>query len=216
MRKHVFYGWCLLGLAVFSLAAYLLLGNPAQAARLTTPLLRTSQHPAQVHARPSQLVRIGQFECWHWWLEYVSHAECERWGPSDCSTTSMTEVANYYGRHLRIHDILVVEEQLGEITPEQGLLESAGIARTMAAFGFQTRYGYLLSLDQVIATANGGRPVIVDWPPFRYDGGHLLVVVGGDRQYIYLADSSRYNRQRLTHWQFLQWWAGFSAVVTPR
>jgi len=33
---------------------------------------------------------------------------------------------------------------------------------------------------------------------------------------VYLADSSSWNHRMLTHDQFLQWWAGYAAVVTPK
>src|SRR6266853_1192816 len=90
------------------------------------------------------------------------------------------------------------------------------IQRTAAQFGFKTTWGHNLSLDQVIDIANHGRPVIVSFPPDRYAGGHLLVVTGGDANYVYLADSSLWNRHSLSRNQFLQWWEGFSAIVTPK
>jgi predicted double-glycine peptidase len=127
----------------------------------------------------------------------------------------MTEVINAYGHHYRVTDILSVEARIREITPQLGLLEDAGIARTVAQFGFKTAWGHNLSLDNIINIANHGRPVIVSFPPDRYAGGHLLVVTGGSGNYVNLADSSLYNRQSLTRAQFLHWWGGFSAIVTP-
>src|SRR5258708_19773524 len=102
----------------------------------------------------------------------------------------MTEVLDYYGRQYRITDVLAVEARMGAITPQQGLLEDPGIARTVAAFGFQTAWGYQFSLDQIIDTAHGGTPVIVAFPPQRYPGGHLVVVTGGNRTTFFMADSS--------------------------
>ena len=128
----------------------------------------------------------------------------------------MTEVINAYGHHYRVTDILKVESQIGEITPELGLVEEVGIARTVARFGFKTAWGHNLSLDNVIDIANHGRPVIVGWPPDRYAGGHLLVVTGGNSNYVYLADSSSYNYHSLSRHKFLSWWEGFSAIVTPK
>jgi hypothetical protein len=127
----------------------------------------------------------------------------------------MTEVANYYGGHYRITDILAVEARIGEITPEQGLLEDAGIERTMAHFGFVTSWGYGRTLDQIVALANGGTPVIVAFPPSRYSGGHLLVVTRGDSSQLWVADSSIWNRTSFSRRRFLTLWAGFAAVVTP-
>ena len=128
----------------------------------------------------------------------------------------MTVVFNAYGHHYRVTDILKVEAKIGEITPQLGLLEDIGIQRTAAQFGFKTTWGYNLSLDQIIDIANHGRPVIVSFPPARYEGGHLLVVTGGNSSTVYLADSSRWNRQSLSRAQFLQWWGGFSAIATPK
>ena len=172
--------------------------------------LQTTSHAQGTASQ--QLVRISQLDP----NQYGSTDEFNTWAYSACSTASMTEVFDAYGYHYRITDVLKVEAQIGEITPQQGLIEEAGIERTAAQFGFQTSWGHTLSLDQVITTANQGKPVIVSFPPDRYAGGHLLVVIGGDSNYVYLADSSLYNRHSLARWQFMQWWEGFAAVVTPR
>lgn len=158
------------------------------------------------------LVRLGQLDP----AQYNSPQEYDRWAYSACSAASMTEVINAYGHHYRVTDILKVEAQLGEITPELGLVEESGIARTVAQFGFKTAWGHNLSLDNVIDIANHGRPVIVGWPPDRYAGGHLLVVTGGNSNNVYLADSSSYNYHSLSRQKFLNWWEGFSAIVTPK
>jgi len=158
------------------------------------------------------LVRVSQLDRG----QYRSTAEYTTWAYSTCSTAAMTEVMDYYGRHYRITDVLAVESRMGAITPQQGLLEDAGIARTVAAFGFQTTWGYQFSLDQIIDTAHAGTPVIVAFPPQRYPGGHLVVVTGGNRTTVFMADSSRWNRRLLSRTRFLQWWAGFAAVVTPQ
>ncbi len=165
----------------------------------------------QFHASQA-LVRISQLDP----AQYSSTQEYEVWAYSTCSTAAMTEVINSYGHHYRITDILKVEAQIGEITPQEGLLEDVGIARTVAHFGFKTTWGYNLTLDQIISIANHGRPVIVGWPPATYAGGHLVVVTGGNSNLVYLADSSLYNRHSLTHQQFMQWWRGFYAIVTPK
>jgi len=173
--------------------------------------LQTTSHAGQGTAS-QQLVRISQLDP----NQYGSTDEFNTWAYSACSTAAMTEVFDAYGYHYRITDVLKVEAQIGEITPQQGLIEEAGIQRTAAQFGFKTSWGHTLSLDQVITTANQGKPVIVSFPPDRYAGGHLLVVIGGDSNNVYLADSSLYNRHSLARWQFMQWWEGFAAVVTPR
>jgi ABC-type bacteriocin/lantibiotic exporter with double-glycine peptidase domain len=159
-----------------------------------------------------RLVCIGQLDPG----QYASEQEYRTWASSTCSTAAMAEVANYYGGRYRITDILAVENRIGEITPERGLLEDAGIAHTMAHFGFVTSWGYARSLDQIVALTNQGTPVIVAFPPSRYPGGHLLVVTGGDDSLVLVADSSVYNRTSFSRTRFLALWAGFAAVVTPQ
>jgi hypothetical protein len=157
------------------------------------------------------LVRISQLDP----AQYNSQADFDTWAYSTCSTAAMTEVFNAYGRHYRIADVLKVQSAIGEITPQQGLLENIGVARTAAQFGFQTNWGNSWNIDQVINSANAGYPVIVGWPPSLYPEGHIVVVTGGDASVVHLADSSLWNRQVISRDQFLQWWGGFAAVVTP-
>lgn len=171
--------------------------------------LEAQQAPA-INASKA-LVRISQLDE----SEYASLDEYDTWAYSACSTASMTEVFNAYGHHYRITDVLKVESTIGEITPQLGLVENAGIADTAARFGFKTDWGNDWTLDRVINIANLGRPVITGWPPERYDGGHIVVVTGGDANNIYLADSSLWDRHVLSRTQFLQWWNGFAAVVMP-
>jgi hypothetical protein len=171
---------------------------------------QSSQSTPQFNATQS-LVRLSQLDP----TQYASNQEFTTWAYSACSTTSLTEVLNAYGHHFRVTDVLKVEASIGEITPQLGLLDEAGIQRTAAQFGFKTTWGHNLSLDQIITIANQGRPVIVSFPPDRYAGGHLLVVTGGNSSIVKLADSSLWNRQSLSRAQFLHWWEGFYAIVTP-
>lgn len=168
-------------------------------------------HVYRVHLVIHHLERISQLDQ----AQYNSAQDYNLWAYSTCSTAAMVEVLNAYGHHYRIADVLKVQARLGEITPDLGLVEDVGIARTMAKFGFTTTWGYHWTLDQLIQLANTGTPVIVGWPPSRYDGGHLVVVTSGTSSTISIADSSRFNRHILTRSQFMQWWAGFVAIVTP-
>ena len=172
--------------------------------------VKTTQTP---NIQASQnLMRLSQLDP----AQYNSTQEFQLWAYSACSTASMTEVFDSYGRHYRITDVLKVESQIGEITPQLGLLEDVGIQRTATRFGFKTTWGHNLSLDQIISIANAGKPVIVSFPPDRYAGGHLLIVIGGNSNIVKLADSSLWNRKVLSRAQFLNWWEGFYAIVTPQ
>jgi len=164
-------------------------------------------------ATSKRIVRINQLDQ----AQYASSNEWQTWAYSACSAAAMTEVLNRYGFHLRIHDVLVVESARGDIDPALGLTHDGGIADTLAQFGLKTNWGEHWSLAQVIGTANSGLPVIVGWPPDRYAGGHIVVVIGGNlaRGTVEIADSSSWNRQTLSASQFLQWWGGLAAVALP-
>jgi hypothetical protein len=130
----------------------------------------------------------------------------------------MTEVMNYYGRFLRITDVLQAERNAGAITPELGLLEESGIARTVEHFGFHATIDHTHTFAQMIALANAGTPVVVSIPPQRsslFYGGHILVVTGGNSSVVFLVDSSAYNLRTLPLQSFLFLWGGLTAIVTP-
>lgn len=164
------------------------------------------------YAASQALLRISQLDP----SQYNSNQEYNLWAYSACSSAAITEIINSYGHHYRVTDILKVESAIGEITPQLGLLEDAGVAYTMSHFNFKTTWGHNLSLDAILNIANHGKPVIVSWPPDRYAGGHIVVVKGGDANTVYLADSSLYNRHSLSRSQFMQWWEGYYAISTPQ
>src|SRR5690348_2401051 len=139
--------------AIFNLTLF----SNDSASSQSTP---TANQP-QFYGASQALVRLSQLDP----AQYNSTADYNLWAYSACSTASMTEVINSYGHHYRIADVLKVEASLKEITPSLGLVEDIGVARTMVKFGFNTSWGYNLSYDQVVATANRGQPVIVGWPP---------------------------------------------------
>jgi hypothetical protein len=176
-----------------------------------TPTSAATSAPV-VYTASTTLQRLGQLDP----AQYASTDEFNTWAYSACSAAAMTEVINSYGHTYRITTILELESKINEITPELGLLEEVGVQRTATQFGFNTTWGHNLSLDQVIATANGGKPVIVSFPPAKYPGGHILIVRGGDSNNVELADSSRLNWTTLTRTRFLQLWGGFSAILTPK
>ena len=192
------------------------------AAVAAQPATNTSKAPATI-TKPAPsfstligaakaLQRIGQLDP----AQYNSTADYNTWAYSTCSAAAMTEVINSYGHHYRIADILKVEAGLGEITPDLGLVEAKGIDRTVAQFGFQTYWPPNPTLSGIIQIANSGRPVIVGFPPARWSGGHILVVIGGNSTSVYTADSSRLNMQVFTQANFLKYWGGFAVVVTPK
>lgn len=160
----------------------------------------------------SRVQRISQLDP----AQYDSTAEYNTWAYSACSTAVITELLNALGGYYRIHDVLAVEVARRDITPQLGLVGDAAFADTADQFGVQTTWGHTLTYDQVISRALGGTPVAVSFPPDRYAGGHLLIVVGGNAATALVVDSSAHNYQELPRAQFLQWWGGFSATVNPK
>lgn len=147
--------------------------------------------------------------------QYSSTAEFNTWAYSACSAAAMTEIINAYGHNYDITNILTVEANLHQISSQLGLLSGHGIDLTVERFGFKTYWPSNPSLDEIIQIANSGRPVMVGFPPSRWNGGHLLIVRGGNSQNVFLADSSSYNMTSLTRQQFMKYWAGFAVVITP-
>lgn len=150
--------------------------------------------------------------------EYNNDLEWLVWSWSSCSGDSMAMVFNAYGKHLNIGDVLETEYNLGVWTPSLGILGDYGFTKTGDYYGFNTSISYSRTLQQIIDLANSGTPVIVGAPM------HILVLTGGDSQYVYLADPSPHNYKRLTRNQFQyggfdgfsSYWTGLSIVMTPK
>lgn len=207
------FGFCLVTLKTLAFGPGLVVDTSLSDATATAVQKMTTPDPFVGLAGASgSLKRVGQLD--H--AQYVSNNEYSQWAYSACSAASMTEVINAYGHNYRITDILKVEADIGAITPDLGLVEPAGIDRTVDRFGFKSVWLKNPSLNDVLKVANDGRPVIVNWPPARWAGGHILVVRGGNDQNVFLADSSAYNFQSMSRARFSQLWAGFAVAVVPK
>lgn len=160
----------------------------------------------------ASIARISQDDS----RQYASQAEYRTWSPSACSATSMTEVINAYGHTYQITDILQKERAAGQISVDQGLLYGASsIAATVKSFGFTSEDKSGSSLDSLISIANAGQPLLVSFPPPAWQGGHILVLRGGESDNVTLVDSSQYNITTWTRAHFLKYWRGWAVLVTP-
>lgn len=149
--------------------------------------------------------------------QYATTYEHDVWEYSSCSGIAMEMVMNAYGRHLIASDVLQEELKLGVWNVQLGLLRDEGIAMTAAYFGFNADLSHSRMVQDIVAIANKGHPVIVSVrDAYYFPGGHIMVVRGGDNHYVYLADSSPANFPRMSYSMFLGMWSGFSAVLTPR
>lgn len=187
---------------------------------LAMTVLRQSQ-PADVHTPAHPLaqtasmlvVRVDSAAADQYYTDYQRQV----WSYSSCSGIAMEMVMNAYGRHLIAADVLQVESDLGVWNVQLGLLREDGIALTATHFGFDTSAGHTRTLQDVINSANQGAPVIVSVRDSQYfPNGHIFVIRGGDDQYVYIADSSPANFQRMTRAMFVGMWQGFSAVLMPQ
>jgi hypothetical protein len=101
--------------------------------------------------------------------------------------------------------VLEVEYKLGVYDPGTtptngwGLLSpgQVGLDKTAAYFGFATDYSKKVSLDDLIAMANAGKPSIIAIPT------HVMIITGGDSKYVKLADSGGLHLTTVTRDQFL-------------
>jgi hypothetical protein len=174
--------------------------------------LHTASHPLPDTAN-TRLVRVDSADRRQYYTDY----QWQVWSYSSCSGIAMEMVMNAYGRHLIAADVLQKELDLGVWNVYLGLLREEGIGMTANYFGFMSDATHARTLSDLITISNKGIPIIVSVRDgYYFPGGHIFVVRGGDSQYIYIADSSLANFQRMTHAQFVGMWQGFSAILTPR
>lgn len=151
------------------------------------------------------------------------------WSYSACSGCAMAALMDAYGaklngKPLNCGDVLEVEHRLSVYNPvnEWGLQRGAPdeLAKTAAQFGFTGYSTQKFSLDDLITLANAGTPSIVRIPT------HIMILTGGDSQYVFLADSGGLHLSHVTRTQFLHglpgtrlyagqsWMAGWYIILT--
>lgn len=168
--------------------------------------IHASSHPLSLMAS-TRIVRVDSAAR----NQYHSDYQWQVWSYASCSGIAMEEVMNAYGRHIVAADVLQVELNMGVWDTYNGLTAGEpGIARVANYFGFKADPQPPRTLDALISVTNKGFPVIVGIP------GHILVVRGGDSNYVYLVDSAPANRTSMTHAEFLSMWNNFSVLLTPQ
>src|SRR5437016_5733222 len=167
--------------------------------------LSTSSLPLDGSAS-SRIIRIDSAIRGQYYTDY----QWQVWSYSSCSGISMEEVMDAYGRHLIAADVLQVESDLGVWDTYNGLTGGeAGIAKVASYFGFKAVPNPPRTIENLIAVANKGFPVIVGVP------GHILVVRGGDSNNVFLVDSAPADRKIMSRAQFAGWWDNFSVELLP-
>ncbi|PJB42522.1 MAG: hypothetical protein CO108_11495 [Deltaproteobacteria bacterium CG_4_9_14_3_um_filter_63_12] len=123
--------------------------------------------------------------------------------PGYCGPASLKMVLDFYG-------VRVSEKRLVELS---GCTRSAGVSAdgllmAAATFGFGGAIKdncELRDLRHHVQKRN--TPVIVDW--FDFDGGHYSVVIGIDRENVYLQDPGLGHRRALKLRTFKRLWFDF-------
>jgi len=171
--------------------------------------VESSAPPAAVTAT-QRLVRISQLDP----AQYVSVAQYHEWSGAACSAGSLTMVLDAYGQHFIIGQVIPLFGS--SISPNGGLLNDQGLAYAASQVHFGASLSHSRALDQVVAIANSGLPVIVDVRSADlFPAGHFMVVLGGDAHTLHLAESSSVNIQWMSRAWFASMWEGLSAVIGP-
>ncbi len=169
--------------------------------------------PIRMQLRFTGVQRLNQIDS----AQYGSSQPYSTWWPSACSAAAMAEAVNAYGHAYRIANVLAVEASLRNptvITSDAGLWYPGGLDRTLHHFGFQATQVQHPTVSQLEQLALH-EPVIVNFPPSTWKGGHFLIVTGGDSSQVTLADSSRLNMQSMSVSTLLSYWRGLAFTVTP-
>ncbi|HEX5572414.1 MAG TPA: hypothetical protein VFX31_13555 [Ktedonobacterales bacterium] len=151
---------------------------------------------------------------------YDNYAQFQEWGGAACSAAALSEVLTAYGvRGATIgHEI----DELGSyISPNGGLLNRHGFVVVAAKHNLRADQSTSLTYNQLLyLTEQLGMPVIVNvhisYGYYHFfDGGHFLVVVGGDAQGLRIVDSSEYYIHYLPKDVFYQMFTGYTAAIVP-
>ena len=151
---------------------------------------------------------------------YDNYAQFQQWGGAACSAAALSEVLTAYGvRGATIgHEI----DELGSyISPNGGLLNRHGFVTVAAKHNLRADESMSLTYNQLLyLTQQLGMPVIVNvhisYGYYHFfDGGHFLVVVGGDAQGLQIVDSSEYYIHYLPKDVFYQMFTGYTAAIVP-
>jgi len=131
---------------------------------------------------------------------------------SMCGPASLKMVFDYYG-------VIKTEEELFKlcnVSKELGT-DDKTMKKVAQSFGFKVEIKNFSSFEDIEKWLNIGVPLIVDWfSPGRMDkkesempDGHSSIVVGLDKEYIYIQDPEVGNLRKLKREDFYRVWFDF-------
>jgi len=151
---------------------------------------------------------------------YDSYTQFQDWGGAACSAAALSEVLTAYGvPHATIGR--EIDELGAYISPNGGLLDRHGFVVVAAKHNLRADESTSLTYNQIVYLAEQlGMPIIVSvrisYGYYHFfDGGHFLVVVGGDPQGLKIVDSSEYYIHYLPKDVFYQMFTGYTAAIVP-
>lgn len=132
-----------------------------------------------------------------------------------CGPAALLAVLRYFGYQVATETALY--RPLGT-TAENGTLPEA-LAQGARRFGLKATVRQPMTLAQLRAAVDGGKPVILELQAWRkpatrhqswrdtWDDGHYVVLVGVDREYVYLMDpSTEHAYTYLSHDELVARW----------
>lgn len=158
---------------------------------------------------------------------YDSYTQFLNWKGAACSAAALSEILTAWGvQNANIGKVIdtMNSGSAPNISPNLGLLRSTGFQYAADKFGYRADLGtnFSLTYGQILYLTNVlGVPVIINvrisWGYYHFfDGGHFLVVTGGDSQGVKIVDSSTYYIHYLQKDVLYSMFTGVTAVVVPK
>jgi len=134
------------------------------------------------------------------------------------NNASQQKTSSFVVSNASQHITAVPQYSVGQYANTQQYAEywqSACSAASMTAV--LNAYGHHYNITSIADLVNQSKsvPIIVDFPPSRWAGGHILVVNGGDETYVSLIDSSSLKMQKMSYASFAKYWAGYAVLIQP-
>lgn len=152
---------------------------------------------------------------------YDSYSQFNDWWNAACSAAVLSEVLTAWDvPHASIGRLIDVMQP--DISLYGGLLTPNGFQRGAAAFGFRADLNWHLTYKQMLYITNVlGIPIIVNvriaYGYYHFfDGGHFLVMTGGDDRGLTIVDSSEYYIHYLPKETFDSMFTGMTATIVPQ
>lgn len=125
-----------------------------------------------------------------------------------CGPASLKIAMSFFGVHVSEARLT----KLAGANTKDGV-DAKGLVRAARALGFRARLRDLLTIEDLRKSVAKNIPVIVDW--FSVSDGHYSVVVGVDKENVFLADPELGQTRAMRHQEFLHIWFDY-AGYPPR